>query len=65
MKVIAGRPGLRVPMEHNPRVCIDDQTPVEIEHTHYYVRRLADGDLVEWPEAEVAKLAKPAAKKTA
>lgn len=66
MKVIAA-PGLLVPMEHNPRVYIDDQTPVEIEHTHYYVRRLADGDLVEWPEADAARVAKlpAAAKKTA
>lgn len=62
MKVIAAT-GLLVPMEHNPRVYIDDKTPVEIEHTHYYVRRLADGDLVEWPDADVVKLARPAAKK--
>lgn len=62
MKVIAAL-GLLVPTEHNPRVYIDDQTPFEIEHTHYYVRRLADGDLVEWPDADVVKLARPAAKK--
>ncbi|MGC4076286.1 MAG: DUF2635 domain-containing protein [Rubrivivax sp.] len=63
MKVIAA-PGLKVPMEHNPRVYIDDQTPVEIEHTHYYVRRLADGDLVEWPDADVVALPRtPATKK--
>lgn len=67
MKVIAA-PGLQVPMEHNPRVYITDDinSPVEIEHSHYYVRRLADGDLVEWPEADAAKVAKlPAPKKTA
>lgn len=67
MKVIAA-PGLLVPMEHNPRVYITDDvnSPVEIEHSHYYVRRLADGDLVEWPEADAAKVTKLAApKKTA
>ena len=53
MKVIAA-PGLKVPTEHDPRQHIDDATPVEIEHTHYYVRRLADGDLVEADQAEPA-----------
>lgn len=52
MKVIAA-PGLKVPTEHDPRQYIDDRTPFEIDHTHYYVRRLADGDLVEAPEPAV------------
>lgn len=48
MKVVAA-PGLKVPMEEDPRRHIDDTTPVEINHTIYYVRRLADGDLIEAP----------------
>lgn len=46
MQVVAA-PGLKVPMEEDPRKYIDDQTPVVVENTHYYMRRLADGDLVE------------------
>ena len=47
MKVKAA-PGLKVPMEENPQNHITDAPEgVEIAHTHYYVRRLADGDLVE------------------
>lgn len=65
MKVIAA-PGLKVPMEHNPKVYITDAAAVEIPHTHYYVRRLASGELVEAPDtpapaaAKVAKLPRQA-----
>jgi hypothetical protein len=38
--------GLRVPMELNPREYIE-QEPVDVDVTPYYLRRLADGDLVE------------------
>lgn len=45
---VKAAPGLRVPMESNPANHITDADEgVEIEHTHYYVRRLAEGDLVE------------------
>lgn len=54
MNVIAA-PGLKVPMEHDPRSYIDETTPVDIEVTGYYIRRLADGDLVEAPAAAVAR----------
>lgn len=47
---VKAAPGLRVPMEEHPHNCITDADEgVEIAHTHYYVRRLADGDLVEAP----------------
>jgi hypothetical protein len=39
--------GLKVPREDNPRKYITDSEPVEIEMTGYYIRRMADGDLVE------------------
>jgi hypothetical protein len=46
MKVKAAE-GLKVPREDNPRTYIDDADPVEIEMTGYYIRRMAEGDLVE------------------
>ena len=56
MRVIAA-PGLRVPMEHDPRQHITDQADqaVEVDHTHYYVRRLASGELVEAPPEPAKK----------
>lgn len=54
MKVKAA-PGLKVPMEENPQNHITDAPEgVPIPHTHYYVRRLADGDLVEVEQEEPA-----------
>jgi hypothetical protein len=38
--------GLRVPHEMDPRSYIE-QDPVDVDVTPYYLRRLADGDLVE------------------
>ena len=63
MKVIAAA-GLKVPMEHDPARYITEHEPVEIDASHYYVRRLADGDLVEAPGDAAALPAprKPAAK---
>lgn len=50
MKVIAAA-GLKVPTEANPREYITDDANdgkgVEIEPTAYYLRRLADNELVE------------------
>jgi hypothetical protein len=48
MKVIAA-PGLKVPTEADPREYITENKAVEIEPTSYYLRRLADGELVEAP----------------
>lgn len=44
---VQAAPGLKVPREEDPRKYITDAEPVEIEMTGYYVRRMADGDLVE------------------
>jgi len=44
---VKAAPGLKVPREDNPRKYITDSEPVEIEMTGYYIRRMADGDLVE------------------
>ncbi len=46
MKLIAA-PGLKVPREDNPRTYITSEEAVEVEMSGYYVRRMADGDLLE------------------
>ncbi|MFZ4221396.1 DUF2635 domain-containing protein [Enterobacter ludwigii] len=45
MKVKA-RPGVRVPKEGAPREYITDAEAVEVSRSPYYLRRLADGDVV-------------------
>lgn len=57
MKVIAA-PGLKVPNENNPREYITPDIAVEIEVTAYYMRRLADNELVK--VVDETKTAKPA-----
>jgi len=52
MKVIAA-PGLKVPTAHNPREYITDAESVEIEVDAYYLRRLADGELLEVLEGTI------------
>lgn len=42
--------GLLVPMEANPRRHITEDKPVTVPATAYYLRRLADGELVEVKE---------------
>lgn len=65
MKVIAAQ-GLKVPTEANPRDYITDSTAVEIEATAYYLRRLADNELLEVgaaqenPTVKTGSAAKPA-----
>ena len=56
MKVIAA-PGLKVPTEHNPREYITADAPVEIEVTAYYLRRMADDELIEVSDAPAAPAA--------
>lgn len=46
--------GLRVPMEGSPREYITDATAVPVVRTPYYLRRLAEGDLIEATEAPAA-----------
>lgn len=37
--------GIKVPMEHQPFAYIE-QTPVDVEPSVYYQRRINDGDLI-------------------
>ncbi|WP_404991327.1 DUF2635 domain-containing protein [Cupriavidus pauculus] len=53
MKVRAA-PGLRVPTEDNPRRYITAAEPVDVPRSAYYLRALADGDLVPADDAEAA-----------
>lgn len=45
MKVKAA-PGIRVPKERSPREYITDDEAVGVNRSQYYLRRLADGDLL-------------------
>lgn len=56
MKVKAA-PGLRVPTEHDARRYITDDTEADVERSAYYLRAVADGDLVEVVEAPAADTA--------
>ncbi|MFN9279414.1 MAG: DUF2635 domain-containing protein [Betaproteobacteria bacterium] len=59
--LVKASPGLQVPREEDPRTYIGEE-PVEIAPTGYYIRRLADGDLVEvQPRPLPAPAAAPAA----
>ena len=44
---VKAAPGLKVPREDDPRQFIDETTAVEMPASHYYLRRLAEGELVE------------------
>lgn len=43
--LVKAAPGVRVPVEGSPHRYIED-TPVNVEDTAYYRRRMADGDVV-------------------
>lgn len=59
--LVKAAPGLQVPREDMPREYITDAQAVELPETAYYLRRLAEGDLVEaQPEAPAETPAKPA-----
>lgn len=45
--LVKAAPGLKVPMEDKPRDYITDAESVEVPESAYYLRRLADDDLVE------------------
>ncbi|MBE2895457.1 DUF2635 domain-containing protein [Pasteurellaceae bacterium HPA106] len=45
MKVKAAK-GVKVPFEHRPHHFIE-QSAVDVDETPYYLRRIADGDLIE------------------
>ncbi|MGQ3055315.1 MAG: DUF2635 domain-containing protein [Roseateles sp.] len=57
--LVKAAPGLKVPREDDARKHITDDTPVDLEMTAYYIRRMADGDLVE--AGKPAKSTAPAA----
>jgi len=54
MKVIAA-PGVKVPMEDKPRDYITEDEAVEVPESAYYLRRMADLDLVLAPTASSKK----------
>ncbi len=52
---VRAAPGLLVPMEGAPRRHITDSEPQAVPESAYYLRRLADGDLIREPQAKPAK----------
>lgn len=52
IRVVAGKNG-PCPREDNAQRFIGSE-PVEVELSNYYIRRLADGDVVEAPAAPAA-----------
>lgn len=61
---VQAAPGLKVPREEDPRTYITDAEPVEIEMTGYYIRRMAEGDLVEVAAEQADPTDRAAAKST-
>lgn len=57
---VKATPGLRVPREDNGREYITDDKETPVEQTAYYLRRLADGDLVEVKNPPASDQAPPA-----
>ncbi|WMD23099.1 DUF2635 domain-containing protein [Achromobacter seleniivolatilans] len=55
---VKAAPGLRVPREDNGRKYITDKA-FSVEQTIYYLRRLADGDLVHVDDTQAAGQAAP------
>ncbi|HBC7419269.1 TPA: DUF2635 domain-containing protein [Serratia marcescens] len=51
---VKAAPGIRVPMEGAPREYITDGEAVPVTRSPYYLRRLAEGDLVEASDAPAA-----------
>lgn len=57
---VKAAPGIKVPREDKPTVCIDDATPVRVVSSVYYHRRVADGDLMLLGPAEARAATLPA-----
>ncbi len=55
---VKAAPGIRVPMEGSPREYITDAAAVPVARSPYYLRRLAEGDLLD--AADVAEADTPA-----
>jgi hypothetical protein len=49
--IVKAAPGLKVPREDKPREYITEADPVDVPGSAYYLRRLADGDLVSGEKA--------------
>ncbi len=45
--LVKAAPGIKVPMEEKPREYITDDQPADVPESAYYLRRVADGDLIE------------------
>lgn len=56
MNVIAA-PGIQVPKEDKPHDYITDTDAVDVPETAYYLRRIADGDLLDAPVKKSRKTA--------
>lgn len=52
--IVKAAPNLRVPKEDKPREYITEDEPVDVPESTYYLRCLAEGDLVRVPAASVA-----------
>lgn len=53
--LVKAAPGINVPKEDKPREYITDASAVEVPDSAYYLRRLADGDLVAASKTKPAK----------
>ena len=63
--IVRAAPGLRVPMEGAPRQYITDNEPQAVPESAYYLRRIADGDLIQVADVTADAPAKPKAKEAA
>lgn len=52
---VKAAPGVRVPLEGSPREYITDAEGVLVDRTPYYLRRLAEGDLLTLSDAPVSE----------
>lgn len=53
--LVKAAPGINVPKEDKPREYITDESAVEVPDSAYYLRRMADGDLVTASKTKPAK----------
>lgn len=61
--LVKAAPELRVPHELKPREYITEDAPAEVPESAYYLRRLAEGDLVRVEAAKPQQVAKTEGKK--
>ncbi len=61
---VKASPGIKVPKEHKPRDYITDKDAVEVPNTPYYLRRIADKDLIEVDGKKAGKAMPAIADKT-